>query len=244
MLKRGGSNSRFASGHLQAQPRPRVWSLHEQIVGERPGVEMAVREFTDVDGVRWRAWEIKPEEIHPVTRGEDYLADCFVVGWIVFETMSGSDKRRLCPYPASWAKASHAQLRQLLARAERIPPRKLDAERQAVGGDSQGTPSLVEVPESQDKLDVTDLQVVRSFRYPGGRLWTVCVVQHPDDGGEAALRFNAGARNIDLRPWPKDWADAPDELLVELLRLAAPRMKTDRQPADARRRRGNDHARG
>lgn len=91
---------------------------------------MAVREFTDEHGVGWRAWDIRPEAIHPQTRAEDYLADCFTVGWIVFEAAGGNEKRRLCPWPTNWARASAAQLREMLARAERVPPRKLDAERQ------------------------------------------------------------------------------------------------------------------
>lgn len=38
---------------------------------------MAVREFVDEKGVAWRLWNISPESIHPVTRAEDYLLDCF-----------------------------------------------------------------------------------------------------------------------------------------------------------------------
>lgn len=181
-----------------------------------------MREFRGRDGKDWRAWEIKPEAIHPVTRAEDYLSDCFVVGWLVFETRSGDEKRRLCPYPKAWPRASDAQLEKLLAGAEEVPARKLAAERQVVS-DLAGSTSIVEVPPDEDKPDVTDLHVVRSFKYPGGRLWTVCVVDHPEDGRPPALRFTAGARFLDLRPWPKDWADAPDELLIQMIRSIDPR---------------------
>jgi len=181
---------------------------------------MAVREFSDDDGRRWRVWEIRPEAIHAQTRAEDYLSDCYTVGWLVFETLAGDDKRRLCPYPKAWAKSNDLQLSGMLVRADKVPPRKLDAERQAVGAPNAPT---VEVPPEQDKLDVTDLHVIRSFRYPGGRLWTVCVVDHPEQGGPPALRFTSGVRHLDLRPWPKDWADLPDPQLVELLRATAPR---------------------
>jgi hypothetical protein len=64
---------------------------------------MAVREFSDRNGRPWRAWEVRPEAIHPVTRAEDYLTDCYLVGLIVFETPSGDEKRRLCPWPKNWA---------------------------------------------------------------------------------------------------------------------------------------------
>jgi hypothetical protein len=199
---------------------------------------MAVREFRSVDGKEWRAWEIRPEAIHPVTRAEDYLSDCFVVGWLVFETTSGDEKRRLCPYPKAWDRATDAQLAQLLQGADAVPARKLMAERQ-VAGDTSGRTQPVDLPPEDDKLDVTDLPVVRSFKYPGGRLWTVCVVVHPEDGGAPALRFTAGSRYLDMRPWPRDWVDAPDEKLVELIRIAAPRPVTP-PPAGGSRRRYND----
>src|SRR3954470_23615943 len=100
---------------------------------------MAVREFVDGHGRDWRAGEIQPEAIHPVTRAEDYLSDCYTVGWLVFETSSGDAKRRLCPYPKAWTRATDTQLRELLASADAVPQRKLDAERQVVGDLSGGT---------------------------------------------------------------------------------------------------------
>src|SRR5258708_39794518 len=120
---------------------------------------MAVREFTDEHGVAWRAWDIRPEAIHPQTRGEDYLADCYVVGWIVFETASGNEKRRLCPWPTKWARASVGQLREMLARAEPVPRRKLEAERQVVAaGTAAG------LSGSEPAADVTHGHVVRACR--------------------------------------------------------------------------------
>jgi hypothetical protein len=193
---------------------------------------MAVREFTDEHGVAWRAWDIRPEAIHPQTRAEDYLADCFVVGWIVFETVAQDEKRRLCPWPAKWAKASVGQLRELLARAERVTQRKLDAEREVVTSQA-----AADVMEGESTPDVTDLHVVRTFRYPGGRLWTVCVIDHPEDGRGPALRFTAGIRSIDLRPWPKAWADAPNPQLVEMLRRASPRSPSSSAPVPGTPRR-------
>ena len=93
--------------------------------------------------------------------------------------------------------------------------------------------------EIGDEPDVTDLEVVRTFRYPGGHFWTVSVVMHPEHGGAPMLRFSAGNRSIDLAKWPKDWTDQPDEALVAMLRRAAP--KRDRSPAPgAPRRRWDD----
>ena len=205
---------------------------------------MAVREFTDSSGKSWRAWNIDPQSIHPLTRAEDYLADCFQTGWLVFETTSGAEKRRLCPYPARWPEYSDDDLRMLLDRAERVPLLKLHSERTTTvpittdGALSPGDPGW------RYRFDVTDLQVVRTFRYPGGGFWTVRMITHPDDGSAPKLRFTAGERTIDLRTWPKAWPDYPDERLVELLRRAAPRLITKASEAGTPRRRWNDKPEG
>jgi hypothetical protein len=194
-------------------------------------ITMAVREFTDAGGREWRAWDIKPEDIRPVTKGEDFLADCYVTGWVVFETAAGDEKRRLCPWPIQWMNETERGLRALLARAEVVPPQRVRAERKS------GAHSL---PAPASEADVTDLEVVRTFRYPKGRYWTVCVVSHPEDGGLPVLRFTAGLRHLDFRDWPKDWPDQPDDVLVAMLRRAAPRRETAAPAPNTPRRRWDD----
>jgi hypothetical protein len=203
---------------------------------------MPVREFLDSSGRAWRAWDILPEAIHPRVKAEDYLADCYETGWVVFETTDGSDKRRLCPFPRAWETATEDQLRQLLDRAEVVPP-----SRSAQGRDlSAGLPPARNAPRPPiDEAratppDVTELEVIRSFRYPGGRLWSVGVVHRPEGGGPPVLRFTAGSRSIDLRQWPNDWPDYPDDRLVELLRRAAPRRDGAYPPFGTPPRRYND----
>jgi hypothetical protein len=127
-----------------------------------------------------------------------------------------------------WTQESEAGLRRLLEQAEVVPPHKL-----------RGEPP----PHGVDEPDVTDLGVVRTFRYPGGRVWTVCVVTHPESGGPPVLRFASGVRSIDLKSWPKAWADEPDEGLAVMLRLAAPRPQTTAFDRDTPRRRWNDQPR-
>jgi hypothetical protein len=200
---------------------------------------MAVREFRDSSGRKWRAWDIKPEEIHPATRAEDYLADCYVTGWIVFETLTGDEKRRLCPWPIRWTQESEGGLRRLLELADRVPPHKLRAQKQAQG-ESLSAGDVADIAQGEEEPDITDLGIVRTFRYPGGRLWTVCVVAHPEGGGPSVLRFAAGARSIDLKNWPKAWADEPDEKLALMLRNAAPRPATTTFDSNTPRRRWND----
>jgi hypothetical protein len=155
-----------------------------------------------------------------------------VTGWNVFETFAGDEKRRLCPWPMRWTQESEAGLRRLLAEAEPVPPHKLRAQRR---------PATEELDlGDRDEPDITDLGVVRTFRYPGGRIWTVCVVMHPEGGGPPVLRFSAGMRSIDLKSWPKAWADEPDDQLAMMLRNAAPRPATKTFAPNTPRRRWND----
>jgi hypothetical protein len=105
----------------------------------------------------------------------------------------------------------------------------------AAGHDA--TPAIHDAPATARHIGNL---IVRSFRYPGGRLWTVWQVQHPDGGGPPVLRFTAGIRSVDLKAWPSDWVDAPDARLAELLRSAMPRPAQPARP-DAPRRRATDH---
>jgi hypothetical protein len=93
----------------------------------------------------------------------------------------------------------------------------------------------------EETPDVTDLRVVRTFRYPGGRIWAVCVIMHPSTGGPPVLQFTAGSRSLDLVDWPKDWADYPDADLVLLLRKASRRDPSSKASPAGLRRRWNDH---
>ena len=216
---------------------------------------MAVREFTDSAGREWRAWDVTPDELSPRTKDEDYLAQLYHTGWIVFETRSGDDKRRLYPVPKGWGELPDAELVVLLEKAEVVPQRKLRTEKDARGNAaaaevrraSEFSKQAVEEPErartfARDETpDVTDLRAARTFRYPGGRIWVANVMSGED--GSLVLRFSAGGREIDLRDWPKDWVDYSDEQLVNLLRKAAPRATGSRPLPNGPRRRWDDQPR-
>ena len=80
---------------------------------------MALREFIDAAGVRWKAWDVTADQIHPRTRAEDYMHD-LVDGWLVFERTDGEEKRRLCPYPEAWEESTDGELLMLWAQAEKV----------------------------------------------------------------------------------------------------------------------------
>lgn len=215
---------------------------------------MAVRDFRDDGGRAWRAWEVAPDDLDARTKDEDYLASLYYTGWIVFETVDGSEKRRLYPIPRGWSELPDPELEVLLNKAEVVPPRKLRSER--LRGDEAARevdratafaeralekPDVQRVPRHETP-DVTDLRVVRTFRYPGGRMWAAGITEDGESDGVPVLRFSAGARHVDLRDWPKDWADYTEEDLASLLRGAWPRDRSKPSAPGSPRRRWDDGA--
>jgi hypothetical protein len=98
------------------------------------------------------------------------------------------------------------------------------------------TPAIEVDDASHEAVDLTDLTVVRTFRYPGGRIWSAAIAPHSDIAVGPVLRFTAGARTIDLERYPRDWPDLPDDSLIDLLRHAAPRSLMKYTPETPRRR--------
>lgn len=86
---------------------------------------MAVREFTDSKGRQWRAWDVAPDDLNARIKNEDYLAALNYTGWIVFETKTESEKRRLYPIPKGWSELPDSELEELLESAELVRGRKL-----------------------------------------------------------------------------------------------------------------------
>ena len=72
---------------------------------------MALREFTDAEGRRWRVWETVPARA--ATLGE------FRGGWLTFD--DGAERRRLAPVPEGWSELTDARLA-LLIRVARPSP--------------------------------------------------------------------------------------------------------------------------
>ena len=210
---------------------------------------MGSRQFTDEAGRVWVAWNVTPVPRH----GRPAAA-----GWVVFETADGREKRRLLASPDGWDEMAETDLHIMLASAAAARPSKLTFEpartgdprlagpsmtaESAVAVSAHATTTTLAAPgaESRRSASMPAERMVRSFRYPNGRLWSVCVVRRPDGGGEALLRFAAGARHLDLHDWPEDWAGYTEERLVDLVRSVPRAPNPDRRGSAAQRRRHDD----
>jgi hypothetical protein len=81
---------------------------------------MAVRDFVDESGTKWRVWPVLRSSIHPKTAAEDYLGD-YGDGWLCFE--SQQERRRLARFPDDWDKMTDADLCKLLTKAAVVQAR-------------------------------------------------------------------------------------------------------------------------
>ena len=70
------------------------------------GARVAIHEFVDSRGVRWRVWSIIPSNARAVN---PELRD----GWLAFD--SGTERRRVGPIPKEWEQMSPERL-ELLCR--------------------------------------------------------------------------------------------------------------------------------
>jgi hypothetical protein len=188
---------------------------------------MAVREFTDSRGVDWRAWDVTPTHMHPVTRGEDYMAN-LQDGWLVFE--SGREKRRLeAPYPGNWNVLPIPELEELCRRASpvrRVREKTNSGQRRAISAQE-----IEKVAIEQEGGRVT-------FRSPAGREWTVRIHECLDRGGEPemVLRFTADDIVVELPTWPQDWRDASVEEFALMMLDANPPRRLPKGKGPQRRR--------
>jgi hypothetical protein len=188
---------------------------------------MAVREFTDSRGVDWRAWDVTPTHMHPVTRGEDYMAN-LQDGWLVFE--SGLEKRRLeAPYPGDW---NSLPIQELEALCRRASPVRRTREKTNTG--QRRAMSAVEI----ERAAVEQEGGRRVFRSPHGREWTVRVHECVDRGGEPekVLRFTADDIVVELAKWPVDWESSSIEEFAMMLLDANPPRRLPKGKGPQRRR--------
>lgn len=195
---------------------------------------MALRDFSDRAGRQWRVWDVTADAIHPATRGEDYMRD-YLDGWLAFESADGLAKCRLTPIPANWATASVDELEKWLHQAETVRGERGSGPHGRASAEAASNPGIASDARTP----------VRTFRFPGGRFWTVMestvnLGERPHDGQQRrVLRFMSGTRALDLTSWPADWASRSDAELADLLAASFPRHG---EPSEeiAHRRRDSD----
>jgi hypothetical protein len=100
-----------------------------QQAGQAADLE-AIREFTDSEGKVWRVWAVTPSHLRGLKR-EQSLGE-FEEGWLAFETLDETERKRLPHYPADWQRVSEARLQELLGLAIEVPTRR--------GGPGQSDP--------------------------------------------------------------------------------------------------------
>ena len=95
----------------------------EPAVGEQAGKPaMGVREFTDGAGRPWRAWPVVPGLSRASSSGRQFLGE-FQDGWICFEGLGSSARRRLPYRHSGWANVTDEELQRLLREAIDAPVR-------------------------------------------------------------------------------------------------------------------------
>lgn len=113
-----------ANRKKKADP-PAEKSVDDSVVdeqGERP--DTRVREFTDQTGRTWRAWPVIPGLTRASASGRSFLGD-FQNGWICFEGLDSTARRRLPRRQPSWASVTDDELQRLLAQAIDAPGREI-----------------------------------------------------------------------------------------------------------------------
>lgn len=92
--------------------------------GNQPAGETTmIREFTDCGGRTWRAWPVTPNTARARPSSIRTLGE-FQEGWICFESVDDSMRRRLPRQAPRWSELRHEELERLLDEAITVPGRK------------------------------------------------------------------------------------------------------------------------
>lgn len=89
----------------------------------QPSEHSAVRLFEDETGRTWRAWPVTPDQTRATEATRRRLGD-FHEGWICFEALDNSGRRRLPRHGRRWSDLPPEELPRLLGEAIHVPLRK------------------------------------------------------------------------------------------------------------------------
>lgn len=95
-------------------------AIDDSMVGEP---DTRVREFLDAAGHPWRAWPVIPRLSRATPSGRSFLGD-FQDGWICFESLDSTARRRFPRRQAGWGNLTDDELRSLLEQAINAPARE------------------------------------------------------------------------------------------------------------------------
>src|SRR5919197_5494861 len=124
-----GSDMQSPSATSSERPGPAA-SAQEGKTHEAPPAETVqsrsvgvVREFRDATGRMWRAWPVVPGSARPGRNTERYLGE-FHKGWVCFESLDSSARRRLPQQQPRWSELGEHELAVLLEQAISAPERR------------------------------------------------------------------------------------------------------------------------
>ena len=114
---------------------------------------MAYREFTDSEGIVWRAWDTYPSSVSNVR-------SIYAAGWLGFE--SQSERRRLHPVPAGWDSAPDDALWAWLAAATPVAVRQTESFLNQTRPEPAAPAATDETAQNNALLDATRAVVERA----------------------------------------------------------------------------------
>jgi hypothetical protein len=109
--------------HDTQAPAPLEETTESKVDEGGENAAMDVREFTDDDLQPWRAWLVVPGQGIAKSNGRKFLGD-FQDGWICFEGVGRSARRRLPYRQADWPNISDDELKHLVRQAIDAPVRE------------------------------------------------------------------------------------------------------------------------
>lgn len=112
-----------ADSKRQADSRTEKSSDDAMVAEQGDQPDTHVREFRDTTGRPWRAWPVIPGLTRASASGRRFLGD-FQEGWICFEGLDCTARRRLPRRQTSWASVTDEELQRLLSEAIDAPGRE------------------------------------------------------------------------------------------------------------------------
>ena len=121
----GGQSSETAAVGDRGAPGSRAdMASDPDTTGDRDSsLSTTVREFEDSTGRTWRAWPVTPGTARARESSRQFLGS-FQEGWICFEALDNSGRRRLPRREPRWSELAPRELQRLLDEAIDAPSRK------------------------------------------------------------------------------------------------------------------------